>query len=45
MTRSETLDAIAAEIDSALDELRARLWKAVRRSAVLASRQKAKGEK
>lgn len=33
MTRSETLDAIAAEIDSAPEEDRAALWKAIRQAA------------
>ena len=33
MTRPQALDAIAAEIDSASAELRARLWKLVRQSA------------
>lgn len=33
MTRQETLDAIAAEIDSAPEEGRPALWKAVRQAA------------
>lgn len=45
MTRSQALDAIAAEIDSAPDELRARLWKVARQSAALVSRLKARDGK